>query len=514
MGHKTIYRILLALLAVQLAFYVYSLFGRAPDIDDAWIGEHAYWMAKEGHARSELMRGWTSQEERVVIHHKLLTLHGAGFIKVFGFSLYTLKAVSLLYFLLFLAWFYYYTVRLKKIVDHRQLILAALLIFSFHFTFKFSFLFRPEIMIMSMAFFSFSLLEKVAEPHRKALLFSLLPGLLAGLCFAVHLNGLAVVAAGFFFLIWAKKWKETLVFSIGALIGMSLYFYDFTPEYGFHFWKDQLVQSVMGRGSEVPDPVFYLLKNLAREHMRFFHDTSVIAFSLVLIISLVAGFRYLAKDHRNLMSYTFLLWLFVAVFSMQKSRQYILVYFPFLVILMTLVLDKMITGQPGLSRLIYRMPVKIFLAILFLLYLVGTSQHNYRTVKNKFSPMVNRELSQEFISGGSDTLKIVAPMEFIFNEIEYFGRIQGEGLYTQLQKSDTTIRGGAFLRKTREFDVDYILLSPVYRRNLGMDIYQEGDTVTGYIVIHSDEHLSILKHQPVLEPVPGLERGGFVRRNE
>ena len=106
MGLRKTDQFLVLLLCLQIAFFIYSLFIRNVDIDDAWLGEHAYWLAKEGHARSELMRGWFLQEVRLLIHHKLMTLLGMVFIKFFGFSVYTLKSVSLLYFALFIPLLY------------------------------------------------------------------------------------------------------------------------------------------------------------------------------------------------------------------------------------------------------------------------------------------------------------------------------------------------------------------------------------------------------------------------
>ncbi len=52
---KTI-KILLILIGL---LFVFSLWNRMPDIDDAWIGEHAYWLSRNGYVKSDLMYGVT-----------------------------------------------------------------------------------------------------------------------------------------------------------------------------------------------------------------------------------------------------------------------------------------------------------------------------------------------------------------------------------------------------------------------------------------------------------------------
>ncbi|MFA6949361.1 MAG: hypothetical protein WCQ70_01630 [Lentimicrobiaceae bacterium] len=493
---KYFYRILFSLLCIQLGLYIFSLFGREVDIDDAWLGEHAYFMAKDGHVHSELMRGWDFQEDRVLIHHKLMTLLGVVFINTLGFSVYSLKAVSLVFFILFLAAFYYIMVRWKKALNHRQFIIASFLIFTFHYTFKFSFLFRPEIIIMFLVFISWYLLEITINSKRTTWHVTLITGILGGLCVVAHLNGVAVVLAGGILLLWNRKWNHIIPYSLGVIIGLSLYFYDFNSEYGFLFWKNQLFQSVLGNDSSTSNIMAYMANNLLKEHMRFFHNPSIIGFSLLFFTLLTGGFKYLKINHRIMLQYTFLLWLFVALVFTQKSRQYILIYFPFFVFFMTLILDKLINNMPGLANWIYRKPSKIMILLLAIFYLVSTSYYNIQTAKSKFIPDYNRALSLTYFPENHATLNIVAPMEFIFNEITYFHCIQGERLYTTLKAHDKSICGAGFLTKTREFDIDYIILSPPYRRDLGMQSLKVGDTLAHFRVLCNTHNMIILKYEP------------------
>ena len=140
------------ILFLLIVLFLYSLYQRIPDIDDAWIGEYAYWLAEDGYVHSELMRGVNKQEVDFVVHHKLFNLNGALFIKLFDFSLYSLKAVSLVYFIVFIIMFYFYTHKWRRLLSKSDFFLALIILFSFPWTFKYAFLYRPEIMMMTFGF--------------------------------------------------------------------------------------------------------------------------------------------------------------------------------------------------------------------------------------------------------------------------------------------------------------------------------------------------------------------------
>ncbi|RLD83452.1 MAG: hypothetical protein DRJ02_12930 [Bacteroidetes bacterium] len=78
-------KFLIPVLVFLVLFFVYSLWRRVPDIDDAWIGEHAYWFTKDGYVHSELMRGINHKEEHLVVHHKLFNQNGVHLLKLLVF---------------------------------------------------------------------------------------------------------------------------------------------------------------------------------------------------------------------------------------------------------------------------------------------------------------------------------------------------------------------------------------------------------------------------------------------
>jgi len=465
-------KLLLIYFLLLAGLYLFSLWQREADIDDAWIGEHAYWLAKEGHARSELMRGITQQEDYLVVHHKLLTLHGALFIKLFGFSLYSLKSVSLAYFFAFGIMFYYYSVKKKKIAHRGQLILCALILLTFPWVFKYSFVYRPEMMIMAMTFASWILLEEIVEGSSHRWISAVAAGMLGGLCFAAHLNGIVVAGAGFILLILNRKWVPSLAFGLAALAGMAVYFYDFNASYGWSFWWMQFSESPALDSLPETNPLIQSLLNLANEHKRFFHDPMIASFSIFILFSLFAGFKLLLHKRKNMLLYTFLLALLLGLSAVHKSRQYLLVYFPFLAIMASDVYYSYFLRDRQ-ANFFDRWRNKKAISALLILFLFGYLSsglfYNLRYSQEKFNVKDNELITEKYVTEDPENINIVAPMTFIFNEIEKFGRIQSDVCYVELQKEDPTVIGAGFLERTKAFDIRYIILSGYFRERLGWE---------------------------------------------
>jgi hypothetical protein len=157
---------------------------------------------------------------------------------------------------------------------------------------------------------------------------------------------------------------------------------------------------------------------------------------------------------------------------MHKSRQYMLVYFPFLVIMISDVyyacfIDKESAGYFRKWR--SSKPVRIALLFLLSAFLISGLYYNIEYSMEKFSPGQNAAITAKYIVEDPETLNIVAPMIFIFNEIERFHRIQADLCFYEMSKSDPSIQGLGLLEKTKEFDIRYIILSPFERARLGWE---------------------------------------------
>ena len=112
---------------------------------------------------------------------------------------------------------------------------------------------------------------------------------------------------------------------------------------------------------------------------------------------------------------------------------------------------------------------------------------------NKFSPDQNRELALKYADGRESEMNIVAPMSFVFNEVEHFESIQSDLCYIQLQKIDSSIIGPGFLRKTAVFNIELIIVESYYQPILRIDHFQKDDEIENYKVIDKTEQLLVFK---------------------
>ena len=92
-------------------------------------------------------------------------------------------------------------------------------------------------------------------------------------------------------------------------------------------------------------------------------------------------------------------------------------------------------------------------------------------------------------------MKIVAPMTFIFNEINNFNQIQVELCYVELQKLDSTVYGEGFLKRAYDFDRDLIMITPYYQELLGISTYNKGDDFENYFVVDKNEEMIVFKRK-------------------
>ena len=135
------------------------------------------------------MLGWG---ERVLMTHKLWVVVTALWIKIWGFSLYTVKTVALPFVLLQVYLFYLY--------NRGTWMLTALLYLSCGVITRFTFVSRPEIAMAAFGFLSWYGLQQF-QKHKK-LRFLILASVSAGLTALFHLQGTLYMLAGVLCLLW------------------------------------------------------------------------------------------------------------------------------------------------------------------------------------------------------------------------------------------------------------------------------------------------------------------------
>jgi hypothetical protein len=489
MQHITIVKVLILL---TFLLFVFSLWQRAPDIDDAWIGEHAYWMAEKGYVKSELMHGITMQDTRHIVHHKFFTLNGALFISILGFSLYSIKSVSLVWLCIFLLIFIKYV---RRKLGYDAAWFALLLTITNAFVFQYSFVFRPEVVVMTLGFLSYLFLERylTEEGRYKYLAIS---GLFAGLAAATHLNGLIFMAAGVVLLLMRKRFKASALFSLLTLPAFAVYFYDFTSQYGLSFWLYQINDSpALHKSSILPSSISFLGK-LFREHLRFFHSPKEISLSLLFLFMLLVNFKNL-KSEGNLLKYLILLVIFLSLIAVHTTSKYILLYLPYIILIIVRSFLYFYKNRHRLLPLKWGINVrKAYQVSLVLLglFLITNLFWNTGIALKKFDPKKNRHLSQKYMGIQTGDLNILAPMTFIFNEIGYFKRIQSDLSIVEMQKAGKKLSGPTLLEYADSLKINYLIITDEYRERFGIDHLKPEDYLLyGYNVSMEEPGMIILK---------------------
>ncbi len=482
------------LLGGIIVLYIYSLVGRSPHVDDAWLGDHAYWLAKTGVAKSELMHGITMQEEKIVVHHKLHAYLGAAMISAFGFSLTTLKSISLISFLTFLLIFYGYSYR--KILAPKEFFAAISILFANALIFNLSYVYRPEILVMTFGFVSYIFLQKFLKSKSQKYPL-ILAGLFAGLAVSTHLNGLIFATAGFALLVWNRRFVAGIIFGIATLPTIGIYFLDMLSKADFELWYHQISNSPSVEILDQQSTMGQFFFRIADEQMRFLHSPVEISFTLLFLLVFIPVFRQF-KNHKNLLRYTLLLVISLMVISVHKTSKYLILYMPYFVLIIALALGYI--TKPGSSftsipKYINRQNFKNIVFIVVAGYFLVQTIFNIHLAIEKFDTRYTREIVARYISTQTDSLNIIAPMTSIFNEIEHFNRIQGELCYNELKKSDPTIYKTGFLKKAEEFDIDYIILSKFFVSHFGIDQMDDQEIlVANFQLLYKSDDMVILRN--------------------
>lgn len=389
-------------LALLVGLALASLYHRSCYIDDAWLGERAFWLAREGVVRSELFRGQLDYGERIFVFHKLFALAGATFVRLFGWSLYVLKSVSLVSFLGFLAvlWGYCRRFESTQVFLLTTLVLLAHGLLGFHV-----FVYRPEVMLMALGFGSFFLLRCFLDGPRGGRVALGGSAVLAGLCVLTHLDGLMFIAAGALLLLVHRRPVPAVAFAVPASLIGALYFADAALAGGIPtLWRQlltdpMLVQRFPDAGSR--------LGGLLTEHQRYFHSRSEIAFSVLVLVVLAATARVATLRTSPLVPFTIALAGSLAVLAPDKQAYYAIPLFPYLALM---VAHGLVKGLPSLD------PARRGIVVTLLwVYAANGAAHFGEIIATRGDTATrNRALASHIAPGAT----VVATLCFVFDEIE------------------------------------------------------------------------------------------------
>ena len=421
---------LFVLLLGCIAFIV-SMWHRYAYIDDCFFGEQAYWLAKEGVVRTKTIQAGLGWEERLFVYHKLNIWIGALIIKLFGWSIYYLKTLTLLIYISFFFLFKRYLSIDRARFPEPTYLLVSLLIFVNPLTIIYGFTYRPEILVMVSGFASFIALEKVRNIDSRPFAWSIMAGVAAGIAFLTHLNGIIFAVSGFFYLIISRKYKLLIPYTLSTGIVMSFYFIDLLPSGNLarflaqiNNWPDE----VSGNYHSKTNFLTNVLLKLSTEHQRFFWGDKVFAFSTLFFLCIILAFKYLKENHKQLLLYTGMLILFLNLFGSQIAERYLLYYFPMMALIIALSILDFIKKKQF---------IRLTIVSAVLLIQIGITSKYWLSIMKENSDIVavNKQLN-DFIP--AESTRILAPYSFIFNEIsnklltyhtlEYFEFVQKKKL--------------------------------------------------------------------------------------
>ncbi len=435
----------LILLCLGCAVFIYSLFGRFVHIDDAYIGEPSYWLAKNGFVRAEIFRGWEHAEEQLLWTHKIYTLTVALFIRLFGYGVTQVKAVSLVYFA-GLAVLWWKIAKDAKFSSTQILLFFVLFVFN-SYLFEKAFVARPEIAVCFWATVTFLFLTRGlkllngSDNCWSGCWTFCLAGLAAGLSIGNHLNGLIVAGAGCVLLLWHRQFKWFFVFGVIASLGLGSYFWDIRNAADLNLmWRQFSNAQDMRQGQF---QILHYLWNLLNELQRFLHSIREISISLFIFSAIITCRKKLWQEHRDLMIFTFSMVFFLALIAHGKTSKYMTLYMPFLIFL----------GAAFALELRGRAQ-KIVIGFLAL-YLVFQANQNWTIARNKDIQLsgyreLTRDLPPESHVLAHVTATFVVTGHWWFQSFQAYQALYENGL---MQRTSSDLQ-----QKIQEFEIDAMIV--------------------------------------------------------
>jgi len=216
-----------------------------------------------------------------------------------------------------------------------------------------------------------------------------------------------------------------------------------------------------------------------------------------MIAVIVSWFKNIRKQSPGLLLYILLLFVATAVLTLNKTSKYILIYYPYLVLLLIFFSKENWKSEKGKYLItVNRNPLVVF--ILLMVFIVTSLIYDVNLSIKKFSPAENRYVTDAYIKTPLQTTKIMTPMPFIFNEIDRYGEIVSLMSYHERKKTETTLTGSGFFVTANEENIDYILINDSY-----WDIFKLPDTtiqdqIPYYNIIGRDNGLIVLENEKIV----------------
>jgi len=463
--------LLLAGLAVfQIALFVLSFPGHELNVDEAWIGEQAWFTAHEGSPRSNLFLGHAGLGERVVLYHSLWVRLGSLVVLGAGWSLGNLRMLSLgAATLLFLLVGVYAR---RGLGYSRTATLATLVTLSFiPLIFDYAKIYRPEVLVAALGFASFLFLLRAESRSSRA--WSAVAGLLAGLAALAHMNGAIFVVAGLALLLFRLRWRSALVFALAAVAVCLPY----AVEVAGH-WELFQTQTQSDLVASKIEGAFSPLRNLLNEHKRMFRKPEILFTTALFLAAVIPGFR--TRVRRFPLRYIYLGLVLTGLGCVAaKTLKYAILIFPFFALEFGRVADEVLarfmedkpSGEPAGEHRILR-GVRRSVPVFLVLFLGYGLIHEVRQVAapRTYLAARHRPLGAVIPEGSL----VLGPMELVFDEIEHLRVVS---LFAARNETHGELGTAELLDFAESRNVEFLVLDDFWRAEV-FDLEREWPRVT------------------------------------
>ncbi len=465
MTPQNILKIFKVLLPILIILTVVTYYHRFPTGDDAWFAEQSYWLLHDRVIRSEFFHGFWGWEYHVFPSHKLFLAVDALLMGLFGETLYVAKLSGLLFFLLLIYLFYRYIKQRK--LPSTAFYWVLFLLFSNILVIKLSFENRPEMMLATLGFASFLLIQK------ENYLSIILGGIVGGMAILTHLNGIIYLVAGGSMFLYNRKIKEATLFCISGSLVAILYFYDIWLAKGFDLWhyqffNDPATQSSFGLLSK--------LKVMVNFPILFFKTPEQVAISVLLIASLAIYWEKLNEIPKNLHVYGVSLLVSFWLLTKAATGIYEMLFIPTM-ILIIIELFNSVEYSFTKSKMIW-----YSLALYVVIGVFGIFQLIHKIATNPYLPDQYKEISK-YIPKKTNGL---VPITFFFNEYKNYKNLRCyDDFYLQMwqlkqENSDVKMLQKWLMKK----QISFLLFD--YKNEFSNAFPKYGSLIDGYTLKYVD----------------------------
>lgn len=433
----------LALLCLLAAALLAGTPGYPLDVDEPWIAEWAWFQAREGTVRSELFRGYENCEEEVVVYHRLIAWAGTAVIRVAGFGLGRLRAISL-----------FCSLALAVLMclpsrGGRPSAGPAAVLFLMPAFFRFARIYRPEAMLALLGWACWMAVDM--SVRRRSIAAAAAGGALSGLCVLSHLDGAAFAAAGAVTLAWRRKWLHAGAFAACSLLVLTPAIVHAASRAGLFAaqFTGELAASKTTFGPATP------LLNLLSEHERLFREPGMILITLsTASAAVIGGWRRRREECPWFYEFAGTAAVALAALSAAKGVKYGIPIMPFAASEIWLAARGLNRETSGWRRWAVATPAAMLAAF-------GLLSAARETLLPRERLQPDNAAAGDMIPAGASC---AAPFGFVFDEIE---ERTIHALYLARLESGGTLDSDGLARFVRARSTEYAVIDGYWRRQIG-----------------------------------------------